>query len=247
MHHTTPSLSRPSALFAGFLACLFTLACDARSEEKTGDKTAEGGDKTAERKPESKVEPKADEETYEAYLGGALDELAAAGRVTSTAERKSYGCSVKYADDGGGVEVSAKVGEPAPAFTLANLAGESVSLSDFAGKTVVLEWFNPDCPFVVYAHGDGPLAGLANERVKGGVVWLAINSGAEGKQGFGAERNTEAKADWKLEHPILLDPDGKVGHTYGAKTTPQMFVIDGEGKLVYAGALDNAPLGRVGS
>jgi peroxiredoxin len=111
----------------------------------------------------------------------------------------------------------------------------------------VLEWFNPDCPFVKYAHGEGgPLESLANELTKkDGIVWLAINSGAPGKEGAGVERNKQAQAEWKLEHPILIDEDGKVGHTYGAQTTPHMFVIDPAGKLIYAGALDNAPLGRV--
>ncbi|NVB41301.1 redoxin domain-containing protein [Pseudenhygromyxa sp. WMMC2535] len=161
----------------------------------------------------------------------------------ATAETKSYGCSVKYGDANG--EATAKVGEPAPAFTLPQVDGEEISLSDFAGKTVVLEWFNPDCPFVKYAHGEGPLKTMAAEQTKAGVVWLAINSGAPGKQGHGAERNREAAADWGLEHPILLDESGEVGKRYGAKTTPHMFVVDGEGKLVYAGGLDNAPLGQV--
>jgi hypothetical protein len=176
------------------------------------------------------------------YLLAALGDLAAGGPIT-TAEPKAYGCGVKYAD--AGTEPTAKLGEPAPAFSLPNLDGEQVSLADFAGKTVVLEWFNPDCPFVKYAHGEGPLATLGNEQQQGGVVWLAINSGGAGKQGAGVERNRQAQAEWKLAYPILIDEDGAVGHSYGAKTTPHMFVISPEGKLVFAGGLDNAPLGKI--
>jgi peroxiredoxin len=212
-----------------------------------------GGSKTSDEgkteKPKAGEEGKTDSTTkaeaagYESYLLAALSDLAAGG-PPSKAETKAYGCSVKYADAGG--EAAAKVGEPAPGFTLPSVAGESISLADYAGKTVVLEWFNPDCPFVKYAHdAGGPLATLANEQSKAGIVWLAINSGAPGKQGAGVERNKQAQVDWKLEHPILIDEDGKVGQTYGAQTTPHMFVIDPAGKLIYAGALDNAPLGRV--
>jgi peroxiredoxin len=179
---------------------------------------------------------------YQAHLKEALTQLAS-GAAIATASPPAYGCSVKYADKGS--EATAKLGEPAPAFSLTDLDGKTVSLADFAGKTVVLEWFNPGCPFVKYAHGEGPLAGMAGEQTKAGVVWLAINSSAPGKQGHDREENRKAATEWKMEHPILLDEDGKVGHAYGATTTPHMFVIDGTGKLVYAGGLDNAPLGRV--
>ncbi len=141
--------------------------------------------------------------------------------------------------------VAAKPGQKAPDFTLPDLAGNKVSLRDFAGKTVVLEWFNPGCPFVKYAHADGPLKGQAASVMGKGVVWLAINSGAPGKQGAGVETNQQAAKDWGMAHPILLDEDGSVGRAYGAKTTPHMYVIDPSGTLVYAGALDNAPLGKL--
>jgi len=180
---------------------------------------------------------------YVAHLADALTELGS-GAAIATASPPPYGCSVKYAD--AGEPTTAVLGEPAPAFSLPDLDGNTVSLADFAGKTVVLEWFNPECPFVVYAHGEGPLAGMAGESSNANVVWLAINSGAPGKQGHGAERNHKAKAEWKMDHAILLDEDGKVGHAYGATSTPHMFVIDSAGKLVYGGGLDNAPLGRVG-
>lgn len=141
--------------------------------------------------------------------------------------------------------VVAAVGAVAPDFTLNDLDGNPVSLVDYRGKTVVLEWFNPDCPFVKYAHGPrGPLRGLAANHAEAGVVWLAINSGAPGKQGAGLERNKKAAVEYEMAHPVLLDEPGAVGRTYSAKTTPHMFVVNSEGILVYAGGLDNAPLGN---
>ncbi len=141
--------------------------------------------------------------------------------------------------------LTAQLGQAAPAFTLTDLDGKDVSLSDFAGKTVVLEWFNPDCPFVRYAHGPkGPLWGAAAQHQEQGVVWLAINSGAPGKQGHGVDRNRKARTEYGMTHAILMDEDGAVGRTYGARTTPHLYVIDPAGTLVYRGALDNAPLGN---
>ncbi|MEZ4322021.1 MAG: redoxin family protein [Myxococcota bacterium] len=140
---------------------------------------------------------------------------------------------------------SAEVGAKAPDFTLPDLDGKKVSLSSFAGKTVVLEWFNPGCPFVVAAHDEGgPLAAKAAEQPEG-VVWLAVNSGAPGKQGHGVEANKAAAEKWKMTHPILLDEAGEVGKLYGATNTPQMVVIDPEGVVRYWGALDNAPRNEV--
>ncbi|MEO0600643.1 MAG: thioredoxin family protein [Myxococcota bacterium] len=138
----------------------------------------------------------------------------------------------------------ARVGSEAPGFTLTDLDGKSHSLSDYRGKTVVVEWFNPGCPYVKYAHGEGPLAEQATRTVDADTVWLAINSGAPGKQGYGVELNQKAKADWAMAHPILVDEDGKVGKAYDAVTTPHMYVIDPEGVLRYQGAIDNAPLGK---
>lgn len=138
------------------------------------------------------------------------------------------------------------VGAKAPDFTLTTTDGKQVSLHDFAGKTVVLEWFNPDCPFVKFAHGDkGPLVNQPKRATGEGVVWLAVNSSAPGKQGNGTERNAKAAKEYGMSYPILLDSDGKVGKLYGAKTTPHMYVIDKAGVLRYNGALDNAPLGKV--
>lgn len=136
------------------------------------------------------------------------------------------------------------IGAPAPDFTLKDLDGKSVKLSDLKGKTVVLEWFNPDCPFVVYAHEKGPLKTLPEQYLKKGVVWLAINSGAPGKQGHGAEANKAGKNRYGMTYQVLLDETGTVGKLYGAKTTPHMFVVDAQGVLRYKGGLDNAPLGE---
>ena len=143
-------------------------------------------------------------------------------------------------------QTTAELGKPAPAFELKDVNGKTVKLADFRGKTVVLEWFNPGCPFVKYAHGEGPLKEAANRPGAGraDVVWLAINSSASGKQGHGVELNKQAGAEWKMTYPLLIDESGAVGRMYGAKTTPHMYVIDASGKLVYRGALDNAPLGR---
>ena len=139
----------------------------------------------------------------------------------------------------------AALGKPAPDFTLPDTEGKTVRLGELRGKTVVLEWFNPECPFVKSAHGKGPLRTLAKERRSDKLVWLSINSGAPGKQGHGAERNRAGKAEFAMENPVLLDESGKVGRAYGAEKTPHMFIIDEKGVLVYRGGLDNAPMGVV--
>lgn len=140
---------------------------------------------------------------------------------------------------------TAQVGAAAPDFTLTDLDGKTHTLSDYRGKLVVLEWFNPECPFVNHAHTEGSLVTMAKDETAKGVVWLAINSGAPGKQGHGAEANAAGKTKFGLEHPILLDADGAVGHRYGAKKTPHVFLVDTAGTLVYGGAIDNAPFGEV--
>jgi peroxiredoxin len=133
----------------------------------------------------------------------------------------------------------------APDFTLPDLDGKQVSLRALRGKLVVLEWFNPDCPFVKHAHGKGPLQDLAKRRQSEKLVWLSINSSAPGKQGNGLERNRAAKDEYAIANPILLDESGEVGRRYGAEKTPHLFVIDAKGVLVYRGGLDNAPMGVV--
>lgn len=138
----------------------------------------------------------------------------------------------------------AALGAPAPDFSLPDLDGKTVKLSDFKGKTVVLEWFNPDCPFVRAAHTKGSLVDTANRHQAKGVVWLAVNSGAPGKQGASREANVEGRERYGIKHPILFDEQGRVGKLYGAKRTPHLFVIAPDGKLVYRGAIDNSPDGE---
>ncbi|MFG0252286.1 MAG: redoxin family protein [Phycisphaerales bacterium JB038] len=142
------------------------------------------------------------------------------------------------------------VGEEVPDFTLTDTEGNEHKLSDLLEdeKVVVLEWFNPGCPFVVRHHSKASPMKEAYEAYKDQeekqVVWLAINSGAPGKQGHGAELNQRKREEWKIEYPILIDESGEVGRAYGAKTTPHMYVIAADGKLLYQGAIDNDPRGR---
>ena len=135
-----------------------------------------------------------------------------------------------------------EIGKPAPDFTLTSLDGKEVKLSSFKGKSVVLEWFNPDCPFVKTCHNDGQLKGLAAKHKD--VVWLAINSGAPGKQGHGKETNEKGKKAFGIGYPILFDADGKVGRMYKAERTPHLYIVDKDGNLAYRGAIDNTRSGR---
>jgi len=133
------------------------------------------------------------------------------------------------------------VGSPAPDFTLTDASGTPVSLSSFKGRTVVLEWFNPGCPFVKKFYSNGDMQRFQSKVVGDGGVWLTINSSAPGKQGhISADKAKEVSAEQKLQSTaLLLDSEGKVGKTYGARTTPHMFVIDAKGTLVYDGAIDS--------
>lgn len=133
-----------------------------------------------------------------------------------------------------------KIGDPAPDFELTDLDGNKVRLSQFKGKVVVLEWFNPECPFVILAHGRTlSLKEKAAEYAKKGVIWLAVNSNGPGKQGNGKEANIKGRARLGMNYPVLLDPKGTVGKQYGALRTPHMFVIDKTFTVVYSGAVDN--------
>jgi peroxiredoxin len=138
----------------------------------------------------------------------------------------------------------ATVGKPAPDFTLKDLDGKETKLSSFKGKTVVLEWFNPGCPFVNKAHTKGSLKDEPAKATASGVVWLAINSGAAGKQGAGVDANREGVKRFAMNYPVLLDESGAVGQKYGATNTPHVFVIDPTGTLIYKGAVDNSPDGE---
>ncbi|HEX6790586.1 MAG TPA: thioredoxin family protein [Candidatus Krumholzibacteria bacterium] len=138
---------------------------------------------------------------------------------------------------------TAALNEKAPDFSLTGIDGKTYSLSSFAGKYVVLEWNNLDCPFVKKHYGSGNMQTLQKKYTDKGVVWLTICSSASGKQGYYEpavlqEKTKEAKL---ASTAYLRDVDGTVGKLYGAKTTPHMFVINPEGVLVYAGAIDDKP------
>lgn len=141
-------------------------------------------------------------------------------------------------------------GNKAPDFTLEDTAGQSHTLSKYLGegKTVVLEWFNPDCPFIVKHHKNHKTMAETYQRfMEQGVVWLAINSGGPGLQGHGLERNQRAHEEFAMLNPILLDPTGQVGKLYGAKTSPHMYIITPEGTVIYNGAIDdNRSAGELG-
>lgn len=136
-----------------------------------------------------------------------------------------------------------EVGKPAPDFTLADTHGTTHTLSAFRGKVVVLEWINHGCPFVVKHYGSGNMQKTQAAARKDGVVWLSICSSAPGKQGnmSAAEWNKTNAEQGAMPTAVLLDDDGKVGHLYHATNTPQMFVIDATGILVYSGAIDSVP------
>ncbi len=133
-----------------------------------------------------------------------------------------------------------KIGDKAPQFTLTNFDGKVVNLSDYKGKIVVLEWFNYECPFVKYHYEKATMADLAAKYKDKNVVWLAINSTKHLK----TEENKAWAEKYKLGYPILDDRTGTVGRAYGALTTPHMYIIDKEGKIVYSGAIDDSPMGR---
>lgn len=137
----------------------------------------------------------------------------------------------------------AKIGAPAPAFTLTDTAGVTHNLSDFAGKTVVLEWTNHDCPFVKKHYNGENMQRQQADATADGVVWLVVNSSAPGKQGYVSPAQADQiQADWKAQQTAyLFDTDGTVGQAYGAKTTPHMYIIDAEGVLRYNGAIDSIP------
>jgi peroxiredoxin len=137
----------------------------------------------------------------------------------------------------------AVVGQPAPAFTLTDSQGKTHSLKDFAGKTVVLEWTNNECPFVKKHYDGKNMQAQQGEAKDGGVVWLVLNSSASGKQGHvTAEQANAIQAKWGARQAAyLFDTPGTVGRAYGAKTTPHMYVIDGQGILRYNGAIDSNP------
>jgi peroxiredoxin len=136
-----------------------------------------------------------------------------------------------------------QVGKPAPAFSAQDSDGRTVRLSDYAGKTVVLEWTNHDCPFVMKHYGAHAMQALQTKWTGQGVVWLSVISSAPGEQGAvdGAEANRLTKTRDAAPSAVLLDPTGTIGRAYDAKTTPHMFVITPDGTLAYQGASTTSP------
>jgi peroxiredoxin len=132
-------------------------------------------------------------------------------------------------------------GQPAPAFELTDASGKSVTLADFKGRYVVLEWTNPGCPFVLKHYGSQNMQSLQKEATAKGVVWLAISSTAHGHSDYLAPAALVAQyKQWgAAPTAMLMDDSGKVGKTYGARTTPHMYVIDPKGQLLYAGGIDD--------
>lgn len=190
-----------------------------KTEEKATAETVE--DKVADKDGEEAAEAKEDGEA-----GAATKKMAAEEEATEEAAEDE-------------AKEMAKVGEAAPDFTLTDQAGEEHTLADYKGKIVVLEWTNPDCPYVKRHYKEKT---MTESAASGGeeVAWLAVDS-----SNFVTAESAET---WREEHsipyPILLDADGKVGQTYAAKTTPHMYVIDKEGVLRYSGAIDDNKTGK---
>lgn len=138
------------------------------------------------------------------------------------------------------------IGNKAPDFALQDSHGKSVKLSDYAGKIVVLEWTNHECPYVVKHYDTNNMQNLQKDITESGAVWLTITSSAPGRQGHTSAAEAQAIHEKSGSYSThrLLDPEGTVGKTYGAVTTPHMYVIDASGNLAYVGAIDNDPSAR---
>lgn len=135
----------------------------------------------------------------------------------------------------------ARVGDAAPSFTATDSHGKTQSLSEYHGKYVVLEWHNQGCPYTRKHYSSGNMQSLQKEWTAKGVVWFTVISSAPGEQGYvtASQENAYVQKVNAAPTAVLLDPTGKLGHLYNAKTTPDMYVIDPSGKLIYSGAIDN--------
>jgi hypothetical protein len=138
---------------------------------------------------------------------------------------------------------SVRVGAPAPGFTATDSNGKTHTLSEYAGKFVVLEWTNRGCPYTMKHYDSGNMERLQHEWTARGVIWLSVISSAPGQQGYvnAVEENAYLKQMNAAPTAALLDPAGALGHLYDAKTTPQIFIINSQGVLIYDGAIDNRP------
>lgn len=140
-----------------------------------------------------------------------------------------------------------KVGEAAPDFSAIDSKGNPVKLGDYKGKTVVLEWTNHDCPYVRKHYGSGNMQSLQKETTAKDIVWLTVISSAPGEQGYvsGAEADRLTADRSAVPSAVLLDPDGKIGRLYDARTTPHMYIVKADGTLAYNGAIDDKPTSDV--
>jgi len=143
----------------------------------------------------------------------------------------------------GAAFAQAVVGSPAAAFTATDSHGQSHSLDQYRGKYVVLEWHNQGCPYTRKHYVSGNMQSLQKEWTAKGVIWFTVISSAPGQQGYVTDSDENAYLAQMHADPsaVLMDADGKLGHLYGAKTTPEMYVIDPNGKLIYEGAIDDRP------
>ena len=149
-----------------------------------------------------------------------------------------FATSLVHADPAAG---KARIGATAPQFTLQDQNGKKVSLSDYAGKIVVLEWTNPECPVVQRHYKAKTMTTLVKQYEPQGVVWLAINSTKDASN----SEDLAWASEQGISYPILTDTSGATGHAYNAKSTPGMYVINKAGTLVYSGAIDNDPQGNM--
>ena len=143
-------------------------------------------------------------------------------------------------------EAAVETGAQAPAFSVRDAPGATRTLAEFAGRTVVLEWTNHGCPYVRKHYDARNMQTLQRDATADGVVWLQVISSAPGEQGFLDGPGAVARVATDGAHPTatLLDPTGAMGHAYGARNTPHMYIINGEGRLVYQGAIDDRPSAR---
>lgn len=143
----------------------------------------------------------------------------------------------------GAASASPKIGEPAPAFSGVDSGGQMVSLRDYKGKTVVLEWTNHDCPYVRRHYGTGNMQKLQKEAAASDIVWLSVISSAPGAQGHVSGKQADELTVSRKAQPakVILDPAGKIGRLYAARTTPHMYIVDAGGTLVYKGGIDDNP------
>lgn len=140
-------------------------------------------------------------------------------------------------------EGAPKIGAAAPTFSVVDADGKPQKLADFAGKTVILEWTNHECPYVRKHYNSATMQGLQKDMAKDGVVWLSVISSPPGEQGYadGSQAKELTKTRDAAPSSVLLDPKGAMGRAYGAQTTPHMYIINPKGTLVYAGAIDDKP------